>query len=58
MKVMYRIQLKSTHEIGIDLRNVSGNKYIYDRNFDERTGKVVTEYQIGFFPIPQYMILF
>lgn len=59
VKVMYRVQRKkSTHEFGIDLQNVSGNRNIYDRHFDERTGKIVTEYQIGFFPIPQYRILF
>mgnify|MGYP000950773166 CR=1 FL=1 len=59
VKVMIRVQRKkSTHEFGIDLQNVSGNKNIYNQHFDERTQRIVTEYQIGFFPIPQYRILF
>jgi Carboxypeptidase regulatory-like domain len=59
VKLMFRMQRKKvTHEMGIDLQNISGNKNIFARNFDERTQKIVTEYQIGFFPIPQYRILF
>lgn len=59
VKLMYRIQRKhSTHEFGIDLQNVTGNKNVYATYFDDRSRKVVTEYQLGFFPIPQYRILF
>lgn len=59
LKVMFRMQRKkSTHEFGIDLQNVSNNKNIYSQHFDERTQRIVTEYQIGFFPIPQYRLLF
>lgn len=59
LKIMYRMQRrKSTHEFGIDMQNVSNNKNIYNQHYDERTQRIVTEYQIGFFPIPQYRILF
>ncbi len=59
VKVMYRMQGKNvTHEMGIDLQNVSGNRNVYTRSFDARTGRIATEYQIGFFPIPQYRLLF
>lgn len=59
VKVMYRMQgKKMTQEIGIDLQNLSGNRNVYTRTFDERTGRIATEYQIGFFPIPQYRLLF
>lgn len=59
VKLFYRMQRKRvTHEMGIDLQNVSGQRNIYARYFDDRTQKVVTEYQLGFFPIPLYRLLF
>ncbi|MBP6574749.1 MAG: TonB-dependent receptor [Flavobacteriales bacterium] len=59
VKLFYRMQRKRvTHELGIDLQNITGTRNIYAQYFDDRTQEVVTEYQLGFFPIPLYRLLF
>lgn len=59
LKLMYRRSgRKATHEAGIDLQNVTGRRNIYTQYYDDRTGKLATEYQLGFFPIPMYRVLF
>lgn len=59
LKLMYRRSgRKATHEAGIDLQNVTGRRNIYTQYYDDRTGRIATEYQLGFFPIPMYRVLF
>jgi hypothetical protein len=45
---------KSTMEFSLDLQNITNNKNIFDQNFDRNTGKLVTNYQQGFFPVPLF----
>jgi hypothetical protein len=49
---------KTTHEFSLDLQNVTNNKNVFTQRYNARTNKIATEYQIGFFPIPQYRLLF
>jgi hypothetical protein len=59
LKISYRINTpKVTHEFGIDLQNITNNENEFARIYNPRTNSVQTQYQIGFFPIPQYRILF
>ncbi|MEK6477734.1 TonB-dependent receptor [Catalinimonas sp. 4WD22] len=59
LKISYRINApKVTHEFGIDLQNISNNQNEFARVYNPRTNSVQTQYQIGFFPVPQYRILF
>jgi hypothetical protein len=47
-----------TQEFALDIQNVSNNKNIFMQNYDVRNRRVVTEYQMGLFIIPQFRILF
>lgn len=59
IKIGYTVnRKKSTHEFSIDLDNVFNTKNIWQEHFDSKSGNTITEYQIGFFPIPQYRITF
>ncbi len=59
LKIGYTVnKKKSTHEFSIDFDNVFNTKNIWQEHFDTKTGKTITEYQIGFFPIPQYRLTF
>lgn len=59
LKVGYTInKKKSTHEFSVDFDNVFNTKNIWQEHFDVKTGRTITEYQIGFFPIPQYRLTF
>ncbi|MEO0312401.1 MAG: hypothetical protein RIQ89_2058 [Bacteroidota bacterium] len=59
IKFSYRINKKRlTHEISLDINNVLGIKNIFQQRYDPNSNSLITEYQIGFFPIPQYRILF
>ncbi|HRH66705.1 MAG TPA: TonB-dependent receptor [Bacteroidia bacterium] len=59
LKVGYTVnRKKSTHEFSIDFDNVFDTKNIWQEHYDTKTGKTITEYQIGFFPIPQYRLTF
>ena len=59
LKISYRINAKNvTHEFGVDLQNVTNNQNEFGRTYNPRTNSVQTQYQIGFFPVPQYRILF
>ena len=59
LKVMYRINTRRvTHEIGINLQNVTNHRNEFSRIYNPRINQVQTRYQMGFFPVPQYRILF
>jgi hypothetical protein len=59
--VRFAIRLNGKHltqEFALDIQNVSNNKNIFMQNYDAKNGRVVTEYQMGLFIIPQFRILF
>jgi hypothetical protein len=59
IKVSYRMnRKKTTHEFSLDLQNFTNNQNVFMQRYNARTNQIATEYQIGFFPIPQYRILF
>jgi hypothetical protein len=59
LKISYRINTpRVTHEFGVDLQNITNNANEFARTYNARTNTVQTQYQIGFFPIPQYRLLF
>jgi hypothetical protein len=59
VKLSYRINRpKLTHEFAIDLQNITNNQNVFAQTYNARTNEVNTQYQIGFFPIPQYRITF
>ncbi len=59
IKLSYRISLrKMTHEFSIDCQNATNQKNVFIKTYDIRTNSLVTQYQQGIFPLPQYRILF
>jgi hypothetical protein len=59
LKISYRFSLKkTTHEFSFDVQNVTNQHNVFIKLYDVRTNSLVTEYQQGFFPLPQYRILF
>ena len=53
VKLAYRLEYsKSTLEFAVDLQNVSNHQNVFNRQYNRRTNKIVTEYQQGFFPVP------
>ncbi len=53
VKLAYRLEFtKSTLEFAIDLQNVSNHQNVFNRQYNRRTNKIVTQYQQGFFPVP------
>ena len=59
VKLSYRINRpKLTHEFAIDLQNITNRDNVFAQSYNARTNSIVTQYQIGFFPIPQYRITF
>lgn len=47
-----------THEFSVDVQNVTRNLNVFQQTYNLRTGQLNTEYQLRFFVIPQYRILF
>lgn len=59
IKFSFRMNKKKlTHEFSLDLQNVLNTKNVFMQRYNARTNSIETEYQIGFFPIPQYRVLF
>jgi len=59
IKVYYRINRpKVTHEMGIEIQNVTNRDNIFAIRYNERTQQLTEEYQLGILPIPQYRLLF
>ncbi|MCC9138352.1 carboxypeptidase-like regulatory domain-containing protein [Pontibacter silvestris] len=59
LKLSYRINHRgSTHEFALDLQNITNRQNEFARIYNPRSNTVQTQYQIGFFPVPQYRITF
>lgn len=59
IKLSYRINARRvTHEFALDLQNITNRQNEFARIYNPRSNTVQTQYQIGFFPIPQYRITF
>ena len=59
IKLSYRINARQmTHEFALDLQNITNRQNEFARIYNPRSNTVQTQYQIGFFPIPQYRITF
>ncbi len=49
---------RATQEWGLEIQNISNQKNIYAEQYSRTQNKVDKINQIGFFPVPQYRILF
>jgi hypothetical protein len=59
VKVSYKInRARLTHEIALDLQNISGNQNIFQQAYNSRTNTIGTAYQQGFLPVPFYRLTF
>ncbi|WP_317898734.1 TonB-dependent receptor [Aurantibacillus circumpalustris] len=59
VKPGYRYNAKKvTHEFTIDLQNVTRNLNVFQQTYDLTNKTINTNYQLKFFVIPQYRILF
>ncbi len=47
-----------THEFSVDIQNVTRNLNVFQQSYDLFTGNIRTDYQLRFFVIPQYRVLF
>jgi hypothetical protein len=59
VKPSYKINTKRfTHEISVDIQNVTKHNNIFQQQYDMNTQKIKTDYQLKFFVIPQYRLTF
>ncbi|TAE94063.1 MAG: TonB-dependent receptor [Runella slithyformis] len=59
LKIAYKINSKRlTHEIAIDLQNITNQQNVFQQAYNPRTNRVGTAYQQGFLPIPFYRLTF
>jgi hypothetical protein len=59
VKPGYRYNAKRiTHEFSIDIQNVTRNPNVFQQTYNISSKSIVTDYQLRFFVIPQYRILF
>lgn len=59
VKPGYRFnQKKVTHEFSVDIQNITHNANVFQQTYDIRTQTIITNYQLRFFVIPQYRLLF
>jgi hypothetical protein len=59
VKVSYKLnRAHLTHELALDLQNVSGHKNVFQQAYNPRTNTVGTAYQQGFLPVPFYRLTF
>lgn len=49
---------KVTHEISVDIQNITQHLNVFQQTYDPNTQSIKTDYQLRFFVIPQYRILF
>ncbi|RDC61936.1 TonB-dependent receptor [Adhaeribacter pallidiroseus] len=58
-KFGYKInRSRLTHEIALDLQNITNKENVYQRAYNPRTQRIGTAYQQGFLPIPFYRLTF
>jgi hypothetical protein len=59
LKISYKLNRKRlTHEIALDLQNVTANQNVFQQAYNARTGRIGTAYQQGFLPVPFYRLTF
>ncbi|MDP1800358.1 MAG: TonB-dependent receptor [Bacteroidota bacterium] len=59
VKPGYRFNSKKvTHEFTIDVQNVTRNANVFQQSYDIKNQTIKTDYQLRFFVIPQYRLLF
>lgn len=59
VKPGYRLNTKKlTHEFSIDIQNVTRHLNVFQQSYDIKTETIKTDYQLKFFVIPQYRLLF
>ena len=59
VKPSYRLNTKRfTHEISVDLQNITRHDNIFQQQYDLNTKSIKTDYQLKFFVIPQYRLTF
>jgi len=59
VKPGYRFNSKKvTHEFSVDIQNVSKHLNVFQQTYDIANQKIKTDYQLKFFVIPQYRLLF
>jgi hypothetical protein len=59
VKLGYKInRARLTHEIAVDLQNVSNNENVFQQAYNPRTKTIGTAYQQGFLPVPFYRLTF
>jgi CarboxypepD_reg-like domain/TonB dependent receptor-like, beta-barrel len=49
---------KMTHQVSLDIQNVTNNENLFQENYNVSTGEFTQEYQTGMLPELQYRILF
>ncbi|TGE20203.1 TonB-dependent receptor [Hymenobacter elongatus] len=59
VKLGYKInRARLTHEIAVDLQNVSNRENVFQQAYNPRTNQIGTAYQQGFLPVPFYRLTF
>jgi hypothetical protein len=59
IKIAYRREFRrSTLEAAIDFQNITSHQNIFSESYDRKTGKIVRNYQQGFFPVPMLRYTF
>lgn len=59
VKPSYKLNTKRfTHEISVDIQNVTKHNNIFQQQYDLNTQAIKTDYQLKFFVIPQYRLTF
>lgn len=59
IKPGYRYNSKKiTHEFSVDIQNITKNPNVFQQTYDITNKSIKTDYQLRFFVIPQYRILF
>jgi hypothetical protein len=59
VKVSYKINRPHlTHELALDLQNVTGHKNVFQQAYNPRTNTIGSAYQQGFLPVPFYRLTF
>lgn len=59
LKIGYKLnRRRMTHELALDLQNLTNSQNIFQQAYNPRTNKIGTAYQQGFLPIPFYRLTF
>ena len=59
IKIGFKLNMKKiTQEWNFDIQNVFNRKNVFQQVFNPRINNIQTEYQLGFFPMMTYRILF